>query len=88
MVFQGYQETITIRYLKLARKNWATRMSIQAGWRLIVSRAMAEQIANKLGSASRVANLAPSESSAYSDIPKGEATGNLEVRTQCSGTED
>ena len=62
-------------------KNLGYKQVHTGGWRLTVSHVMEGLIANKQVSVSKVVSSAPKWSSAYSDIPKGEATGNLEVST-------
>ena len=72
--------TTTTRCWKPARASWATRKCTPATCRSTASRGTAAAPVSRSASASRAASPAASGPRLYTEIPKGEATGNLEVR--------
>ncbi len=60
----------------------ATRKCTPATWRSTASRATAAAAACSWASASRAARAAPSGRTLYTEIPKAEATGNLDLRPE------
>ena len=68
------------KVLRLAQKTLAIKMFTRVGWRLIANLVMVGLVANRSVFAFRDVNLEQMVC-CIQDIPQGEATGNLEVRT-------